>query len=41
MEILRLIDRTLEIDRREYFINELPMILGILISAFDGIELKD
>ena len=40
-KFLRLIDRTLEIDRRDYFINELPMILGILLSAFDGIELKD
>ena len=40
-KFLRLIDRTLEIDRREYFINELPMIVGILLSAFDGIELKD
>ena len=40
-KFLRLIDRTLEIDRREYFINELPVIIGILLSAFDGIELKD
>ena len=40
-KFLRLINRTLEINRREYFINELPMIIGILLSAFDGIELKD
>jgi hypothetical protein len=39
-KILRLIDRTLEIDRQEYFINQLPMIMGILFSAFEGIEFQ-
>jgi hypothetical protein len=40
-KFLKLVDRTLEIDQHEYFINELPLILGILLSAFDGMELHD
>jgi hypothetical protein len=26
-----------QIDQREYFINEAPLILGFLLSAFDGV----
>jgi hypothetical protein len=36
-KFLKLSDRTLQIDQREYFINEVPLILGVLLSAFDGV----
>jgi hypothetical protein len=39
-KFLKLVDRILEIDKREYFINELSLILGIFRSAFEGIELS-
>jgi hypothetical protein len=38
-KFLKLADRTLAIDQHEYFINEVPLILGVLLSAFDGVEL--
>jgi hypothetical protein len=38
-KFLKLVDRTLEIDQREYFINEVPLILAVLRSAFDGVKL--
>jgi hypothetical protein len=38
-KFLRLVESALEIDRREYFINEVSLILGILVGAFAGMEL--
>ena len=40
-KFLRLVDRTLEIDQHEYFINEVPLILGVLLSVFDAVKLPD
>lgn len=36
-KFLKLVDRTLEIDQHEYFINEVPRILGVLLSVFDAV----
>ncbi len=40
-KFLKLVDRTLEIDQHEYFINEVPVILGVLLSVFDAVKLPD
>jgi hypothetical protein len=40
-KFLKLVDRTLEIDQHEYFINEVPRILGVLISVFDAVKFPD
>lgn len=40
-KFLRLVDRILEIDQHEYFINEVPLILGVLLSVFDAVKLPD
>lgn len=40
-KFLKLVDRTLEIDQHEYFINEVPLILGVLLSAFDAVSVVD
>jgi hypothetical protein len=37
-KFLKLVDQTLAIDQREYFINEVPLVLGILLSAFASPE---
>ncbi len=40
-KFLKLVDRTLEIDQHEYFINEVPRILGVLRSVFDAVKFPD
>jgi hypothetical protein len=40
-KFLKLVDRTLEIDQHEYFINEVPQILGVLRSVFDAVKFPD
>jgi hypothetical protein len=40
-KFLKLIDKTIWIDKRDYFINEVSQILGILTTPFKAFQLEE